>query len=184
MARRNDGTGCGVLLIAVFALALIGRCTSSPTDPAQAVAQTPEVSTSTKYVATASLNCRSEPDQTGARVTSFPRREPVQVSATEGSWSKVERAIGGPCWVSSKYLSDELRTAPAAPARALLSTSSDFSPEPPRRKRRSSGSGYSCGGKRYCREMNSCAEAYHYLNQCGVYRLDGDGDGVPCESIC
>jgi endonuclease YncB( thermonuclease family) len=41
-----------------------------------------------------------------------------------------------------------------------------------------------CGTKRYCGEMNSCREAVYYLNQCGVYRLDGDGDGVPCESIC
>ncbi|MBZ9648449.1 excalibur calcium-binding domain-containing protein [Sphingobium sp. 3R8] len=32
--------------------------------------------------------------------------------------------------------------------------------------------------------MSSCEEAYHYLNECGVGRLDGDGDGVPCESIC
>lgn len=44
--------------------------------------------------------------------------------------------------------------------------------------------GPSCGSKRYCREMNSCEEAYHYLNQCGLSRIDGDGDGVPCESIC
>jgi hypothetical protein len=42
----------------------------------------------------------------------------------------------------------------------------------------------SCGSKRLCRQMNSCAEAMHYLNDCGVGRLDGDGDGVPCESIC
>ena len=46
------------------------------------------------------------------------------------------------------------------------------------------GEGLSCGSKRYCREMNSCAEAYHYLNECGLGRLDGDGDGVPCETIC
>ncbi|MFB9061263.1 MULTISPECIES: excalibur calcium-binding domain-containing protein [Sphingobium] len=32
--------------------------------------------------------------------------------------------------------------------------------------------------------MDSCSEAYHYLNECGLSRLDGDGDGVPCESIC
>ncbi|MFC7739092.1 excalibur calcium-binding domain-containing protein [Roseomonas sp. GCM10028921] len=44
--------------------------------------------------------------------------------------------------------------------------------------------GFSCGPKRYCREMTNCAEARFYLNQCGVSRLDGDGDGVPCESIC
>lgn len=44
--------------------------------------------------------------------------------------------------------------------------------------------GRSCGNKRYCKEMNDCAEANFYLTQCGVSRLDGDSDGVPCESIC
>ena len=44
--------------------------------------------------------------------------------------------------------------------------------------------GFTCGSKRFCREMNSCAEAMFYLRQCGVRRLDGDNDGVPCESIC
>lgn len=38
--------------------------------------------------------------------------------------------------------------------------------------------------KRYCKEMASCAEAYHYLNKCGLTRLDRDGDGVPCENVC
>ena len=41
-----------------------------------------------------------------------------------------------------------------------------------------------CGDKRYCREMSDCAEAMHYLNNCGVRSLDGDGDGVPCEALC
>ncbi|KAA2211355.1 thermonuclease family protein [Teichococcus oryzae] len=43
---------------------------------------------------------------------------------------------------------------------------------------------FSCGGKRYCREMSSCAEARFHLQQCGLSRLDGDRDGVPCESLC
>jgi endonuclease YncB( thermonuclease family) len=41
-----------------------------------------------------------------------------------------------------------------------------------------------CGAKRYCREMSSCAEARFYLQQCGVARLDRDGDGVACEDLC
>jgi len=44
--------------------------------------------------------------------------------------------------------------------------------------------GFACAGKRVCREMTSCAEARFYLAQCGVTSLDGDRDGVPCESIC
>lgn len=44
--------------------------------------------------------------------------------------------------------------------------------------------GFSCAGKTKCGEMTSCAEAQFYLNSCGLSRLDGDGDGTPCESIC
>jgi len=44
--------------------------------------------------------------------------------------------------------------------------------------------GFACGGKAYCRDMRSCAEARFHLAQCGLARLDGDGDGVPCETLC
>ena len=47
-----------------------------------------------------------------------------------------------------------------------------------------SGSGFTCAGKRYCREMTSCEEAKFYLTQCGVATLDGNRDGVPCETLC
>jgi endonuclease YncB( thermonuclease family) len=43
---------------------------------------------------------------------------------------------------------------------------------------------FDCGTKRYCKEMTSCEEAKYYLEHCGLSRLDGDGDGVPCESLC
>jgi len=42
----------------------------------------------------------------------------------------------------------------------------------------------SCGDKKYCYQMSSCEEAYFYYEQCGVERLDGDGDGIPCEELC
>ena len=41
-----------------------------------------------------------------------------------------------------------------------------------------------CGSKRYCRQMNSCEEARAFLSKCGLSRLDGDKDGVPCEVLC
>ncbi len=43
---------------------------------------------------------------------------------------------------------------------------------------------FSCGTKRFCRHMDSCAEACFYLNECGLGRLDRDKDGIPCESFC
>jgi deoxyribonuclease-1 len=45
-------------------------------------------------------------------------------------------------------------------------------------------SGWTCGAKTTCGQMQSCEEATFYLTQCGVKRLDGDGDGVPCASLC
>lgn len=44
--------------------------------------------------------------------------------------------------------------------------------------------GFTCGGKKYCSEMSSCEEAKHYLGQCGIKMLDGNGDGMPCEKLC
>lgn len=44
---------------------------------------------------------------------------------------------------------------------------------------------YSCDDpKPYCKDMKSCEQAKFYLNQCGISRLDRDGDGIPCENIC
>ncbi len=66
-------------------------------------------------------------------------------------------------------------SAPAAGAPAIPTTA----PIPT-----ASGSGFTCAGKRYCREMTSCEEAKFYLTQCGVGSLDGNKDGVPCEKLC
>ena len=43
---------------------------------------------------------------------------------------------------------------------------------------------FTCGTKKYCKEMTSCEEAEFYLNECGISSLDGDKDGMPCESLC
>jgi hypothetical protein len=32
--------------------------------------------------------------------------------------------------------------------------------------------------------MKTCEEAKLYLLACGVKTLDGNGDGIPCESVC
>jgi endonuclease YncB( thermonuclease family) len=52
------------------------------------------------------------------------------------------------------------------------------------KKKQVGSSTFTCSGKKYCREMSSCDEAKFYLHYCGLSRLDGDGDGIPCEKLC
>ena len=54
---------------------------------------------------------------------------------------------------------------------------------PPRTARPKPGP-LECGTRTYCSEMSDCEEARFYFEQCGVHSLDGDGDGIPCESLC
>ena len=35
-----------------------------------------------------------------------------------------------------------------------------------------------------CKRLRSCEEACHKLLVCGQTRRDGDGDGIPCETLC
>lgn len=37
-------------------------------------------------------------------------------------------------------------------------------------------------GKNSCSKMTSCAEAFFHQERCGVTNMDGDHDGIPCES--
>lgn len=41
---------------------------------------------------------------------------------------------------------------------------------------------YHCEGKTHCSEMRSCEEAEFYLRNCPNTEIDGDRDGIPCES--
>ena len=40
---------------------------------------------------------------------------------------------------------------------------------------------FTCEGKQHCSEMRSCEEATFYLKNCPNVKIDGDGDGRPCE---
>lgn len=64
--------------------------------------------------------------------------------------------------------------APPAPTPAPVTPTAPVAP----------ASGWTCGAKSTCGQMQSCEEAKFHLIQCGVKSLDGDGDGVPCASLC
>ncbi|WP_305804767.1 excalibur calcium-binding domain-containing protein [Stenotrophomonas sp. YIM B06876] len=41
---------------------------------------------------------------------------------------------------------------------------------------------YRCDGRTRCAQMTSCAEATWFIGNCPNTQMDGNGDGVPCES--
>ena len=46
------------------------------------------------------------------------------------------------------------------------------------------GPQFSCDGRTHCSQMHSCAEARYFLAHCPGTKMDGDGDGEPCEQQC
>lgn len=114
-----------------------------------------------------------------------------------------EQVKRGLAWVYRKYLHDQSLLQVEDDARkAKVGLWSNANPMPPweyrhggkngsvtnqsalKTKPASSPLNSSCDSKRYCKEMTSCEEARFYLTQCNLSRLDGDSDGVPCESLC
>lgn len=79
-------------------------------------------------------------------------------------WRKLARSGGQPAGGAEP-------SQPSAPTQAA--------PRPT-----STTGGFTCGTKTYGRQMSTCAEARFHLSQCGLARLDSNGDGVPCESLC
>lgn len=53
----------------------------------------------------------------------------------------------------------------------------------PQKSAATSAEAFKCAPKT-CKQIQSCAEAKFLLNECGLKRLDSNGDGVPCEALC
>lgn len=108
----------------------------------------------------------------------------------------------GAAWVYRQYATDEslyqveeearaagrglwsLPEAQRAPPWEWRANGRSSSPRPAETTPAVQGQSFSCGPKRYCREMTSCQEAQFYLRSCGLSRLDGDFDGLACETLC
>jgi cold shock CspA family protein len=67
-------------------------------------------------------------------------------------------------------------TAPASVAPQRTFTPSPVTELPPARI-----PDFRCDGRIHCSQMTSCAEATYFLQRCPGTKMDGDGDGVPCE---
>ena len=182
MAKPDQNNGCGWAIAVVLGLIVLGQCSKDGSDDQYSDTESTLYDQSSgnsaeslaMYVTAGSVNCRSGPGTNYGKLSSFSYAETVTVIETRSGWSKTETAD---CWIASRFLSENKpEPAPIAQRPRYSSPSRLF--EAPTQ------SGGSCGAKWKCGQMNSCSEAYHYLNECGLGRLDGDGDGVPCESIC
>jgi hypothetical protein len=40
---------------------------------------------------------------------------------------------------------------------------------------------FTCDGRTHCSQMTSCEEATYFIKHCPGTKMDGDGDGIPCE---
>lgn len=87
-------------------------------------------------------------------------------AASRGLWAEGDPT---PPWIWRKQ---HPNAAPAQAAAVSPGRAQTTSPGP------------SCGDKKRCSEMVSCAEARHYFTACAIKSLDGDGDGTPCEKLC
>ncbi len=41
---------------------------------------------------------------------------------------------------------------------------------------------FTCDGRTHCSQMRSCEEATYFIQHCPNTKMDGNNDGVPCES--
>lgn len=108
-----------------------------------------------------------------------------------------EQVRRGMAWVYRQYSDDPALLELEQQARnARLGLWKDSSPIPPWQYRRkptpADATTYSpddtataaCEPRRHCSEMQTCEEAQAWLQRCGSESLDGDGDGIACESLC
>ena len=122
----------------------------------------------------------------------------------EGIDSNKEQIKLGMAWVYRKYLHDQsLLSLEEIARQAKLGLWADANPMAPwdyrhggkekkardtliapREPKAHQDNNAACGNKHHCKEMASCEEAKFYLTQCGLTRIDGDGDGTPCEKLC
>ena len=117
-----------------------------------------------------------------------------------GKALNLEQIQAGLAWHSKAYQSDHSRAdreqyagAEANARSAHRGLWADRSPIPPWDWRRgvrvgsldhSSPTASKCTVRTSCGQMNSCAEVRQYVNRCGTMGLDGDSDGIACESLC
>jgi hypothetical protein len=101
----------------------------------------------------------SASDVAAARPAAPPRSLEERAAAAQGTTLPADVPRSVPRAISSEPVE---RAAPAAPA--------------------VSAEKFHCDGRVSCPQMHSCEEATWFLQHCPGMQMDGDSDGIPCES--
>jgi hypothetical protein len=72
-------------------------------------------------------------------------------------------------------------SAPLGSRAAAASTAETSAAHSPAAPNAAAAAPFRCDGRKYCSQMNSCAEAKYFLANCPGVRMDGNRDGLPCE---
>ena len=141
----------------------------------------------TRYTRSA-MNLREGPGTSYRRVGVVPEGARLEVVGQSGDWYVIE-FNGREAYIASWLTYDSPPAEPAAERppepnqRTMPQQAAPTRELPVRQPNQSIEPRYSCGARKTCSQL-SCDEAYFQLNNCGNKRLDNDGDGVPCESVC
>lgn len=117
---------------------------------------------------------RSPTARLPSRQTETSRPRPRARARTGNAWLPaiaLLAAIGGVVW----HRTTADRPAALPEVSPAASGAHPFGTPP-------SGAPFRCDGRTRCSQMHSCAEATYFIQHCAGTAMDGDGDGVPCES--
>lgn len=106
---------------------------------------------------------------------------PVSASHARAGWGSTLILIAAVCAIGV-YVYKKMGGTPvaaiigkyAAPHAAVRFES--IKPRP-----QASENNFHCDGRTMCSQMSSCDEAIYFVQHCPGTKMDGDGDGLPCE---
>lgn len=126
-------------------------------------------------------NLRGGPGTGYAITGTLSAGQTVTVQARNGDWLYLDSNRWVASWVVTVTGNVAGLPTLAAPP---LPTAQPAAPAAQPAQSQPAAPGFVCNCSKTCGSMASCQEAYFQLQQCGCSARDGDGDGVPCETIC
>jgi hypothetical protein len=109
-----------------------------------------------------------------------PRAAPSVEQLNAERRKKLREAAGNPSNRAASAPKGQPTAGPAA-ASAPQAGGDRVRADPPAMPAAPAPPAYRCDGRTRCTQMTSCAEATFFLRNCPGVKMDGDGDGIPCE---